>query len=345
MSVDSFYKRKRLFIFSMIFVATTCIEFFLIMSLWRQDESFAVTKPENTTIKQPSVSPVHYDMAVSGIELLEIELNDIQQLDRQYANLLTATPDKKRLDSVSYLIDAQETGLKRAIDSISRNTPGQADSGLNKLVNNIVSSYKSILQNRSSIRSLRNAVNVGEDKVKPDEMALLQTQNNLQEKDDRIAFLENELKVLSAKKTPPASRTDAGEVSALKQTLTERENKIAALTQTTGSLKQENEKLLKQLNDANKATGQGDPASRNKIISLQQRVDELNAELRLAKVDCNISRVDATQIVSNSRQRKELLSEASGILTSLSKSEDADIRKKVQDKIIRLNQVAANTRD
>jgi hypothetical protein len=341
MSVDSFSKRKRLFIFSIIFVATAGIEFFLIMSLLQQDESLAVTKPEKTIIKQASVSPVHYDMASAGNELLATRLSAIQQLDRQYADLITATKDKKRLDSVSNLIDAQEAGFKKAIDSISLNSQGQADSGSNKLFNNIVSSYKSILQNRSSIRSLRNAVNVGETDSKPDEMALLRTQNTLQEKDDRIAVLENELKVLSAKKMPPGGEN----VAALKETLTERENRITALTQITANLKQENEKLLKQLNDGNKAASPGDLASRNKIISQQQRIDELNAELRLAHVDCNISRVDAGQIVSNSRQKKELLSEASGILTSLSKSDDADIRKKVQEKIIRLNQVAANTRD
>ena len=80
-------------------------------------------------------------------------------------------------------------------------------------------------------------------------------------------------------------------------------------------------------------------------MALQQKVDVLDAELRLARVDCNLTRVDAAQIISNSRQRKELLSEASGILTSLSKYEDADIKKKVHDKITRLNQVAANSRD
>jgi len=55
--------------------------------------------------------------------------------------------------------------------------------------------------------------------------------------------------------------------------------------------------------------------------------------------------VDATQIISNSKQRKQLLSEASSILTDLSASGDADIRSKVKEKIMRLNQVAANTRD
>src|SRR5689334_20490344 len=100
MSAESVYKRKRFIIFSIIFIATACIEFFLILWLWQNNEPPVVVKPQNIDIKQPSVSPVNYNIAVAGNELLATRLNAIQQSDRQYANLITVTTDKNRLDSV-----------------------------------------------------------------------------------------------------------------------------------------------------------------------------------------------------------------------------------------------------
>jgi len=67
--------------------------------------------------------------------------------------------------------------------------------------------------------------------------------------------------------------------------------------------------------------------------------------LQLATVDCSLTRADATQSISSAKQRKLLLSEASSILTDLSATGSAEVKRKAQEKIARLNQIAANTRD
>ena len=78
---------------------------------------------------------------------------------------------------------------------------------------------------------------------------------------------------------------------------------------------------------------------------LEKRVSDLNTEIRLAQVDCNLSRVDATQIISNSKQRKALLSDALNTLNTLAVNGDATVKRKVLDKINRLNQVSSTFRD
>ena len=82
-----------------------------------------------------------------------------------------------------------------------------------------------------------------------------------------------------------------------------------------------------------------------KVNSLEQKVQDLNADLYFAKVDCNLSRADAQQIISNARQRKELLSESLAMLTSLSASGDAGIQKKAKEKIAHLNHIATALHD
>ncbi len=86
------------------------------------------------------------------------------------------------------------------------------------------------------------------------------------------------------------------------------------------------------MHDAAGVTNSGEISFKNKVGGLQQKVDELNAELRLARVDCNLSKVDAAQIIFNAKQRKQPPTESSGILKSLSDTDNAGIKKKVQVK-------------
>lgn len=110
------------------------------------------------------------------------------------------------------------------------------------------------------------------------------------------------------------------------------------------SLQKKYGQLVKQL------TGKGnisvaDAGNKNRNSSPDNKIEELNIELRLAQVDCNLTRADAGQIISKSKQRRQLLSEALCILTNLSAADNAIAQKKIRDKITRLNQVAKNYRD
>ena len=83
----------------------------------------------------------------------------------------------------------------------------------------------------------------------------------------------------------------------------------------------------------------------NKINALQEKIQYLNADLYFAKIDCNLTRADAQQIISNARQRKELLSESLTMLNTLSAYGDASIQKKAKEKILHLNHIATALHD
>ena len=338
---------KKIITFSLIILLTAGIASLLTAAFLKKSRDYNDVKLDNFNNNTNS-SPINYNVLIANNNVLSNRINLLQQLDQKFADKLSESGDKKMLDSINLQIFVQEEVFRGSIDSIFLNSASQRDTNLNNLSNNMVSSYRSILNNRQAITSLRNAINLNSTSLSPDKKVLLKLQNELQQKNNQLLTLENSIKSMGKEKGSVVQKNDIqeGNSSALKKSITDLENKVYLLTSTNYILKQDNEKFLKaQTNAAKTNSSDNDPNLKNKAIALQKNVDMLDAELRLARVDCNLSRVDASQIISNSRQRKELLSEASGILTSLSKYDDAEIKKKVHDKITRLNQVAANSRD
>ena len=334
---------KKIITFSIIILFAVGISTLLTAAFFKKDKKFNEVKLEETY--KAGSSPVNYEGLIHNNNILSNRINSLQQLDQNYADQLSSTGDKKRLDSINLQIFVAEEILRGSIDSIFLNGSGPGDSSLNNLSNNMITTYQSILNNRQVVTSLRTALNVKS--LSTDDRVLLKLQDELQQKNKQLITLENSLKNMGTEKNTPIVKNDIKDDNAngSGKKIAELENKVYLLTSSNYILKQDNEKFLKGQTDAQKSNNTGDVSLKNKTAVLQQKVDVLDAELRLARVDCNLTRVDASQIISNSRQRKELLSEASGILTSLSKYEDADIKKKVHDKITKLNQVAANSRD
>ena len=347
MGVD---RTKRIIVFSLIILLTAGIASLLTATFLKKSKDNNDLKIDNFNTST-STAPVNYDMLIANNNVLSSRINVLQQLDQKFADKLSESGDKKILDSINLQIFVQEEVFRGTIDSIFLNSASQPDTNLNILSNNMISSYRSILNNRQAITGLRNAINLNSTNLSPNKKELLKLQNELQQKSNQLLTLENSIKSMDKEKGNSSSITQKNDVqesnsSALKKNIVDLENKVYLLTSTNYILKQDNEKFLKAQTDVAKLNNSSSDLNfKNKNIALQKNVDMLDAELRLARVDCNLTRVDASQIISNSRQRKELLSEASGILTSLSKYDDADIKKKVHDKITRLNQVAANSRD
>ena len=347
MGVD---RTKRIIVFSLIILLTAGIASLLTATFLKKSKDNNDLKIDNFNTST-STAPVNYDMLIANNNVLSSRINVLQQLDQKFADKLSESGDKKILDSINLQIFVQEEVFRGTIDSIFLNSASQPDTNLNILSNNMISSYRSILNNRQAITGLRNAINLNSTNLSPNKKELLKLQNELQQKSNQLLTLENSIKSMDKEKGNSSNITQKNDVqesnsSALKKNIVDLENKVYLLTSTNYILKQDNEKFLKAQTDVAKLNNSSSDLNfKNKNIALQKNVDMLDAELRLARVDCNLTRVDASQIISNSRQRKDLLSEASGILTSLSKYDDADIKKKVHDKITRLNQVAANSRD
>lgn len=282
-------------------------------------------------------------------ETLHNRLNKLQQLDEQYAAMLTDSAAVKNFDSLNTAIAGQEDLFRTAIDSLERTGNAIEDESSRDEALRMISSFKYLLQSRKSIATLRNAVAVSNPSFSADQKQLIQLQNQLMDKDEKISELETSLALAEIKQQPAATPavapvTNTANETRLRENMVLLESKISTLTETNNTLKEQYDQL-KQRAEQNKNTASAEADLKARNSSLQQKVEDLNAELRLAQVDCNISRVDATQIISNAKQRKQLLSEASSILTDLSTTNNSDVQRKVKDKIAKLNQVAANSRE
>lgn len=282
-------------------------------------------------------------------EQLHAKLNSLQQLDNQFTDLLISSLPVKNYDSLNKIILQQEEEFRKSIDSI--NHQGAAlNTSDNSLFSKMIASFKSILESRKSVGSLRNAVSIGQSSFTPDEKALFKLQEELMTKTNRVITLENSLSELEKKTTNIPSQVTNNQKSKFADSIkfvaniNVLESKIATLNANINELKQYNDRLLKQQSEGADNAITNEALVREKTI-LQQRLDFLNAELQMARVDCNLSRADATQIISTAKQRKLLLNEASSILTNLSATGNAEVKRKAQEKIARLNQVAANSRD
>lgn len=341
-------RRKKLVTLGILLAVTAVLLFILVSSVGQFGSK------DETVAGNAALPSQNNNDLLQLDESLHNRLGKLQQYDESYANMLSDSTNGKNFDSLNLVIAKQEEVFRIAVDSFERVSDKIPDQTTHDQAMRLVNSFKSILQYRKSLSTLRTAVAISNPGFSPDDKQVMQLQADLMDKDDRINELETSLAILNAKKR----FSNAGNISSistspsinnvnqskLNESIVLLESKVSTLTDANNDLKQQND-LLKQKAEANKTTTSEDADFKNKTLSLQQKVDDLNAELRLAQVDCNLSRVDATQIISNARQRKQLLSEASSILTDLSTANNAEVRKKVKDKIARLNQVAANSRE
>jgi hypothetical protein len=324
-------RKKKLITLATLAFFTVGLVFLLLSSLWRNNDPMPLARPvddKSFLLMQQNKSLQQYD------ELLHGKLNALQQSDKEFAASLTDSNGKSPGD-LNRVILQQEHDFSKLVDSIRLEVFKFTDADIKNNFSKMITSFRLAADNREAMGSLRNAVAMNSDGFSTDEKSMLKMKNELDEKTAKITALENLLKAAAKNNT----------AKKMKQNIAALESKMAALSAVNNTLKQDNDRLLKQQNETGTNSSNNEVMLKDKTIALQQKVESLNAELQLLKVDCNLSRVDATQIISTAKQRKLLLTEASSILTDLSASNNADIKKKVREKIVRLNQVAANSRD
>jgi predicted nucleic acid-binding Zn-ribbon protein len=343
--VNNNTRKKNMTLSVVALLITAGIAFLLFSSLKQMDE-VNITAPN----KSGSIlSAVQENKLLQYDELLHTRLNNLQELDNQFADLVGSTAQAKNYDSLNMIILQQEESFRKSMDSVNRQakTTGEA---ANPAFLKMLGAFKSVLESRKIAGSLRNAVAISQSSFTPDEKALFKLQQELMTKTNRVTTLENSLSAMEKKMEEiPAQVTaslNAKFADSIKfvANINVLENKIAGLTANLNNLRQENDKLEKQLAESSKTATASDALLREKN-NLQQRINSLNAELQLATVDCTLTRADAAQAISNNKQRKVLLGEASSILTDLSATGNAEVKRKAQEKIARLNQITANTKD
>ena len=282
-------------------------------------------------------------------EVLHSYLSSLQNFDAEYISILSGgnVVNNTALLNVKNNILLTEIAFNKSIDSVASamiKYPNKVDENL---FLNMISSFRLALQNRRAINNVRNMLEEKNENLNPDQKILFTIKNELVAKDTKIASLETALKLMqnSVALTAAANNNTTNEQFEINKKLLERDNKITTLTTLSNTLQKQNERLNKQVIDGVKATESNEYALKAKTTVLEKKIEDLNAEIRLAQVDCNLVRADASQIISNSKQRKLLLSEAINILNGLAKTENGAMQKKIQDKITKLNQVATTYRD
>jgi len=332
-------KAKKLVLFSIALVAVMALVFLLASSLKDGADTNAVASAQIAAVSTEA------DMLINTNANLQQQLAALQQLDGQFATSITDTAFAIKADSLNKLILAEESRFKNAVEAAGEmggNLPGgNSKANFDKMV----AAYLLLLESRQSSGMLRNVATLNSSSLAPDEKQLLHLQNDLVEKSNRITSLEMTLMQMKNAKPVMLTENSNSNNAELLHQITALETKVDALNTLNSGLKQDNDRLQLMQNNMSKTATSAEQQSKEKNTSLQQRIDDLNAEILLVKVDCNLNRVDATQIISNAKQRRQLLNEASDMLTNLSVSGNAAINRKVKEKINRLNQVAGNYRE
>lgn len=334
-------ERMKQMIFFAVSIITTAGLVFIVLNSLKQDSS-VVDISEGPAVN--NLQFVQTNKLLQYDELLHAKLNNLQQMDEEYAAILADPLKIKNPDSLNKNIQQQENYFSQCIDSVNQLSSAFTDKTAYELFTKMIYSFRSILDYRKSADNLRNAVAISQDSFTPDKNAMLELRNELSKKETRISMLEHSLSVMAAGNGNTDHQDDVATIK-LNKTISDLENKITLLTTSNNNLKQDNDRMLKLQNENVKNNSSTEMQLKEKTSALQQKIEMLNAELQLARVDCNLSRVDAMQIISTAKQRKQLLTEASSILTDLAVSGNSDIKRKARNKIALLNQVAANTRE
>ena len=288
--------------------------------------------------------------------LLHAELHDLQEADARNMLLPSAAGDDEK-DRVSLAATLAESAINKSIDSIQQLVNGYIAPVRTKYTGMLLS-FRTVLKDRIVLKSNLASIATGGSLLPGKEQVMLQWKNELMIKELDIKRLQSEVKILQNEKLFPSrssgiTEAQKGETQLLKTAFADQQKEFDILKEKYNRLKTDNSAVLSQMADLKKpvapAVSNGQITERkvaeNKISGLEQQVTELNADLYFAKIDCNMARTDAQQMISNARQRKELLSESLVMLTNLSRSEDADIQRKAKEKIARLNRIASTLHD
>jgi chromosome segregation ATPase len=298
------------------------------------------------------------DQVLRNDIVLHDHFRKLQELDEKYTQLLMSSPTPAQFDSANSKINAQEQAMKNSIDSITELST-KYNAWANVVISDSINStFRKALANRRYMSNIRSAIEGKSIAIKSSDKELLELQFDMQKKDERIVSLEKELKskiagvpqqAVTVTKAPVENKTELQkQKEALENNLKEEEMRNTGLLDITHTLKSDNEKLIAELSKVRRSNATDDASvnsTKTKISSLQDQINDLSAELNFAKVDCNLTRADAKKIISNSRQRKELLAQALQSLQDLSKSDDSGIQRRAKEKLAELNQIASTVRD
>jgi hypothetical protein len=252
--------------------------------------------------------------------------------DRYIAALANPITNAAQLDSLQTLIQQTEKRLKQNVDSLNaehEKSNGKKDEQL--------AFFNDLLENRAVLRLTGGADGkiTGESK----DLSVQELKTSLLQKNLEVIELNRQL---SEGQKAFNDDDETKQPGPLQQKLAEKESELKAAQTKFAIADQQNHVYTKRIADLEKSNAGSRPSTG---FASQEKLAELEASLRLAQVDCNLTRADGKQIISSSKQRSALLEESLRILNNLSSSGNPSVQQQVRDKQKELNRIATTIRD
>lgn len=282
-------------------------------------------------------------------ETLHESLAKLDGLTMDYAKLLAESADSESLDSINNLINTSQTGFSNLIDKMySRRSIFKDQANANKS-DSIIYSFISSLNSQKANNALRMAFAGNDINLERDSFAVFQSQMDVQTKSDSIANLRDQLKFQNQFSRNSFTQVPAyqnnTEIQSLQADIKTQKDSLENLLALYNSVTKDKRNLETLLNKVKSTPPVDANQTPDKIKSLNDKIDDLYAELSLSKIDCNLTRANGKDIIFNSRQRKDLLQESLTSLKNLANSDNPIIQRKVKEKMQLLQNIAATVRD
>ena len=310
----------------------------------------------------PSREPVFTDLLTEQAEnnallnqdqALHEGLMNLDQLDMNYSKMLMDAADPNSLDSLNNLISLAEKDFGNQIDRMyaGRNSFTIPSNAVKS--DSTIHAFLSALNYRKGNNSLRMAFLGDNESLAGDTLAVLKLQVAVQNKEDSIRNLLQEMKYQNqfsstAFKSPTITTGPDTDLYELQRDVRIQQDSLNNIVNLYNAATKANKNLTTQLNKLQAGANSSNALAEvmpEKINSLNQQIDDLNAELALSHIDCNLTRANGKDIIYNSRQRKDLLEESLRSLKNLSASDNPTIQRKVKDKMQLLQNIATTVRD
>lgn len=182
---------------------------------------------------------------LQAYEVLHRRLRALTEQDNTYAGLLSSQVATTELDERSGRIIQAEMALQHTIDSLDRVSLNNPDSTQKANLAHITSYFKALLQSRRLLSDMRMALSAESDDSTTAQQMLAQLQNDLRERDERIAALEK------ANAATPVTRESMEQLrqrnKMLQQSLQAMETKYFTVGRNYLVLKKEHERTVNEL--------------------------------------------------------------------------------------------------
>ncbi len=330
--------------FALLYITSLVVLILIFITFWN---NYGPSR-QTVALKTGVGSAEAYDILKKDASLHK-GLIHLQQLDAKYALLFANSANKKSLDSLNELISKSEDSFSNTIEDVQNQRDKFSIVADKSILDSVANFFRIALNNRRSNSFMRTAIASLDGNSGMDQRELLKLKLDVSNKNDQILSLENRIK--SSKNDAPVNSSsealDAAEqkIQSLEADVTNTKRLRDTLISQTKTLLKENSLLAAQVNGFKTNSSEYPKKITESNADMLNKIEDLKTKLAFAQVDCSLTRADPRQIISNSKQRKDLLQEALNSLNNFVHSTDLSVQKKAKEKLVQLQSIASAAHD